>query len=317
MRAFVLSGGGNLGPAQVGALRALLEQDIRPEMLVGCSVGALNATFLAREVTLQQLDRLAEIWRRVDGNDIYPGGRMRSIIRFLSGKDSLFDNRNLYAFLQRHGVTPAELFADYSLPRLYITATHLSSGRLHVFGDQTSDSVLDALMASTALTPLHPPWEVNGEHYVDGGTVTPLPLRVALERGATEIVALHLMGTLDENGSQGLVRGVVAVMARNIGTMLRLQAQHDLLLTEVAGKVKLHYIPLTVAHPPKTADFSQADRLLTTGYDSVQAYLHSARSSLNPARDPVPSPWARARSLLRLSRPKVGAQAPTSGQPTG
>ena len=47
-------------------------------------------------------------------------------------------------------------------------------------------------MASTALTPLHPPWEVNGERYVDGGTVTPLPLRVALERGATDIWALHL-----------------------------------------------------------------------------------------------------------------------------
>ena len=76
--------------------------------------------------------------------------------------------------------------------RLFVTATHLRTGRLHVFGDDPNDRVLDALMASTALIPLHPPWEIDGEKYVDGGTVTPLPIRVALERGATEIFALHI-----------------------------------------------------------------------------------------------------------------------------
>ena len=45
--AVVLSGGGSLGAAQVGALRALLESGVRPDLLVGCSVGALNAAFLA------------------------------------------------------------------------------------------------------------------------------------------------------------------------------------------------------------------------------------------------------------------------------
>ena len=45
--AFVLSGGGNRGALEVGVLRALLEHDIRPQILVGTSVGAINATAIA------------------------------------------------------------------------------------------------------------------------------------------------------------------------------------------------------------------------------------------------------------------------------
>ena len=57
--AVVLSGGGSLGAAQVGALRALFEAGIRPDLFVGCSVGALNAAFLAVDPTLDRLDELS------------------------------------------------------------------------------------------------------------------------------------------------------------------------------------------------------------------------------------------------------------------
>jgi hypothetical protein len=45
--AFVLSGGGSLGAVQVGMLRALADQQVAPDLLVGTSVGALNAAFVA------------------------------------------------------------------------------------------------------------------------------------------------------------------------------------------------------------------------------------------------------------------------------
>lgn len=289
MRAFVLSGGANLGPIQVGALRALLEDGIFPDMLVGCSAGALNAAFLARKVTLEQLDYLANVWRNVKTRDIYPEHRLGALWRLCSGQDSFFSNRNFYAFLQRHGATPFQTFGQAVSIPLYITATHLQSGQLHVFGDTPHDHILDAMMASSALAPLLPPWEVNGERYIDGGTVTPLPLRVALERGATEIYSLHITHGDRQHPRQEVYRGVSSMLMRSVDTMLALQAQHDLLLTKAQRKVKLHHIPLHVVNPPGPTDFSHCEELITAGYAQAQDFLttqpahRGARATAQPA----------------------------------
>lgn len=277
MRAFVFSGGGNRGPLQVGAVRALLERDIRPDMVVGCSAGALNAAYLSREFSPEMVEELAQVWRETTLDDIYPGSRVGTLWRILSRKDSFYDNRNFYDFLQRTGSDPAQTFGSVPAYDLYITATDLGSGDLHVFGDDPGDHILDALMASTALPPVHPPWEVNGRQYIDGGTVTPLPLRVALERGATEIYALHLADGSQREGN--LVRGVMNVMGRSVSTMLRLQADHDLFLTEKTGKVKLHYVRLSMPNPPSELDFTQADRMIEAGYVAMQTFLDTVPSS--------------------------------------
>lgn len=279
-RAVVLSGGGSLGAMQVGALRAMLERSILPHLVVGCSVGALNASFLATAPDLPMMDRAAAVWARVTTARVYPGSRLRVIWRFLSGQDSLYDNRSFYAFLQESGCTPATTFGDLAA-ELYVTATHLRSGRLHVFGEQRSDRVLDALMASTALTPLHPPWEIDGERYVDGGTVTPLPLRVALDRGATEIYALHLHKPGQEQVT-GRMRGVTAHINQAVSTMLRLQVEHDLLLAETARRVRFHYLTLWPETTVEPTDFSQSQRLIADGYAQMKTMLDGDRS-LAPA----------------------------------
>ena len=60
--AFVLSGGGSLGSVQVGCLEALMQHGIYPDLIVGTSVGALNAAFLATNPTMEGVARLKEIW---------------------------------------------------------------------------------------------------------------------------------------------------------------------------------------------------------------------------------------------------------------
>jgi NTE family protein len=186
---------------------------------------------------------------------------------------------------------------------IYITATHLDTERLHVFGDDPNDRLLDALMASTALPPMHPPWMVNGERYIDGGTVTPLPLRVAVERGATEIFALHIWE--EPKPMEKLPKGVVAIINRSIGTMLRLQATHDLLLTETAHKrVKIHEIRLRAAKMPELNDWSQSDRLYATGYELTRQYLNQFPVMARPIHELHP-PLVRlghvlARGWLRM-----------------
>ena len=65
MFAYVLSGGGNYGAMQVGALEVLLAHGPRPQMLVGTSAGALNAAYLATDPTLEGARRLGDAWRGV------------------------------------------------------------------------------------------------------------------------------------------------------------------------------------------------------------------------------------------------------------
>lgn len=66
--AFVLGGGGVLGAAEVGMLRALLEAGVQPDLVVGTSVGALNGAFLAAEPTVEATVRLAELWSSLAGS---------------------------------------------------------------------------------------------------------------------------------------------------------------------------------------------------------------------------------------------------------
>ena len=66
--ALVLGGGGARGALQVGALRALLEAGRQPELLVGTSIGAVNAAFLAvRGLAPASLEALAGAWREAYG----------------------------------------------------------------------------------------------------------------------------------------------------------------------------------------------------------------------------------------------------------
>src|SRR5918998_23088 len=83
--AFVFSGGGPLGALQVGAVKALFEAGVRPEIAVGTSVGALNATFVAFDPTPEGSQRLERVWLSITDGDLFPGGRFRpSWARMLS-----------------------------------------------------------------------------------------------------------------------------------------------------------------------------------------------------------------------------------------
>jgi NTE family protein len=71
--AFVLSGGASLGAIQVGMLRALVDHDVRPDLIVGPSVGAVNGAFLAcRDFTPQTVDHLAELWLSLRRGQVFP-----------------------------------------------------------------------------------------------------------------------------------------------------------------------------------------------------------------------------------------------------
>ena len=79
--AFVLSGGGSLGAVQVGMLQALDDRSIRPDLLIGTSVGAINAGFVAGHgASGTALEDLAETWRRLRRKVVFPFDPLRQLL---------------------------------------------------------------------------------------------------------------------------------------------------------------------------------------------------------------------------------------------
>src|SRR5438270_10597623 len=93
--AVVLSGGGNRGAAQVGMLRALVEAGIRPDVVVGTSVGSLNAAALARDPSVTGVDELEAVWISLSRERLFGDGRLTRAWRLASRASYLFGSDGL------------------------------------------------------------------------------------------------------------------------------------------------------------------------------------------------------------------------------
>ena len=184
--AFVMGGGGNLGAVQVGMLRAVLEREILPDLVVGCSVGALNGAAVAAQPTLTTIDRLADLWRGLTGEDIWPAGRLTGPWQLLRRGDSLHSNRGLRRIIE--GALAVRQFEELAVP-FECVATSLTTGMAHWF---SSGRLVDPILASAALPAVFPPVTINGDRYIDGGVVDNVPISRALALGAHRVVVFHV-----------------------------------------------------------------------------------------------------------------------------
>src|SRR3982074_3336233 len=100
--AFVLSGGCSLGAVQVGMLQALMESGIRPDLLLGTSVGAMNAAWIAGRPDHSGALELGEIWRGLRRQDIFPLSPWSSARGLLGRTNHVVSNVNLRQVLHRH-----------------------------------------------------------------------------------------------------------------------------------------------------------------------------------------------------------------------
>src|SRR5688572_23891378 len=124
--AFVLSGGASLGAIQVGMLRALVDHDVRPDLIVGTSVGAVNGAFLAcREFGPAAVDDLAELWRGIRRGQVFPVEPFTGLLGFLGARRNLVPGGALRRLLKRH--TDCERLEDLATP-LHVIACDVLTG---------------------------------------------------------------------------------------------------------------------------------------------------------------------------------------------
>jgi len=177
----------------VGARRALLEANVRPDLLTGTSVGAVNAIYLALHgFTTEGLDDLEEAWRDAVEANLLPSNYLWLGARALFNRAGLRPYHHFRDFFTAHDLDPAARFGELTGPRLVVVATDLARRCLTLYGEDRSQSILEGLLSSTALPPWVRPLKVGEDYLMDGGTVSNLAIEPALRNGATEIVALGL-----------------------------------------------------------------------------------------------------------------------------
>jgi NTE family protein len=164
--AVVLSGGGSLGAAQVGALRALYEAGIRPDLFIGCSVGALNAAFMAVDPTMERLNELETVWRKLERGHVF--GRVNKLtatqafLHAVRRDDHLYEPDALRQLVRTW--VPLKDLGETAVP-CHVVTTDLHTGTPCWWSD---GDPLTILTASACLPALFPPRGTGGSLHVDG-----------------------------------------------------------------------------------------------------------------------------------------------------
>jgi NTE family protein len=183
--AFVLSGGASLGAMQVGMLEALYAWGIAPDFLVGASVGALNAAFVAsRPQSPQTARELGQVWRTLQREDVFPVNLSALVGGVCGRRDHLVPDRSLRRLIGRY-LEFGDL-ADAPIP-LHLIAFDLLEGRELRLSDGPA---VDAIAASAAIPGIFPPVEIDQRRLIDGGVVNNTPISHAVELGAERIYVL-------------------------------------------------------------------------------------------------------------------------------
>jgi len=259
--AYVLSGGGVLGTAQVGQLQALVESGRLPDVVVATSVGALNAMAVASDPTPAGMDRLAEVWRGLKTEDIFPGSRFARAWNVVSRGDHIHPNTGIRKLVEQ---ISASTFEETLIP-LWLSATNLRTGEEEWF---SSGSLMDAILASTALPGIFPPVSIGGELYIDGGVVNNVPISKAVELGASRIYVLTC-GTA--TGTLRPIRRPLDVLVQAFAHSRRARVRHD--LTRFSEEAEIVMMPTFDPGFIGYNDPSQSARLIDRAHDLSLEFL--------------------------------------------
>jgi NTE family protein len=283
MRALVLSGGGAKGAFEVGVVRRLLvDSGMRYHVLSGTSVGAINCAHLAQFSDgdeAQAVELMEKLWREIDTKSVYADWNFLGLLNAL-WKPSVYTTQPLRKFVGTH-LDAKRVGA--SGKTLRVSAVSLFTGRRRVW-NEVSDTLIDGVLASSAMPLFFEPVRVDGDLYVDGGIRQTTPLHDAIYAGAHEIDVV----VLDEQYPEGSFPEhpkALDVGKRTLGTMLiEIEAAnlmvaelHNRLIDAGCGDTEKVRLNLRVLRPSQPLgdplDFSpdKIRREMDQGYNDAQA----------------------------------------------
>ena len=272
--AFVLGGGGVLGAYEVGMLRALVEAGIRPDLILGTSVGAVNGVFVAADPATA-VDRLAEVWRDGVASEAFGGSLFGRVATLARSGTHLHSNEPLRRLLTEQ--LPVSRIEQLAVPFQCVAAS-IEQAAAHWF---TSGPIVPAVLASAAVPGLLPPVRVGKEHFLDGGLVHSIPVGRAVKLGARTVYVLHV-GRIERPLEPPRRPWEVGLVAFEIARRHRFAED----MASLPPEVTVHVLPAGADGQARGAersqlryrDVSRVDEHIEQAYAASVAYLAGDRA---------------------------------------
>ena len=258
----MLAGGGSLGAVEVGMLEALVEAGVQADLVVGSSVGAINGAHFAAHPDRDGLERLRRFWTQVRRSDVFPFRPWNGLLSVLSLRNHLVDPGPLRRLLAR--ALPGGDLRDTRLP-LHVIATDALTGFETLLSD---GSLVEAVLASSAIPGVFPPVERDRRLLMDGGIASNTPIAAAVALGARRVIVLPT-GTacrLAEPPASAIgmaLQGLTLLIGRQLAVDLE----------RFSSRAELHVIPPPCPIERSPADFSGSVRLMDAGRAAARKWL--------------------------------------------
>jgi NTE family protein len=251
-------------------LDALLERGLRPDLIVGTSVGALHGAMVAVDPSQASIAKLQQAWQELAGLGVLGRSWLDDAVSLLRTRTHVRSDAPMRRMAER--LLGVRTFEELAVPFQCVAASIERSS------EQWFDSgpLVDAILASCAVPGILPPVEIGGEHFIDGGIVNSIPVDRAVVLGAGEIYVLHA-GRIEQPLSPPRSMRDVGFVAFEIARRHRFVRD----LAAVPAGVTVHVLPTGDPAPPRYNDLSQlrfrdfrrVDKRIAFAYAATSEYL--------------------------------------------
>jgi len=238
-----LSGGGARGYAHLGALKAMNERGIYPDVISGTSVGSLIGVLYADGYTPDEMLSFAHSLK------------LRELVESTIPRDGFFKASGIGAILRKY--LRAKTFEELKLP-MNVVASDIEYGEVKVFNE---GKIIPAVVASCSVPIVFTPVEIDGHHYVDGGLLKNFPVSI-LRGECDKVIGIDISPVISVKYDRSMKYIVERAMNYMVGanTIEEREACDYLIESPEVSKYSLF-------------DFNHVEDIYKEGYETACRYL--------------------------------------------